>query len=78
MSEPLLASSESCQSMIPRRRYSVEFKRALVEESFLPGASAAKIALQHRLNANILHTWRWQYRTDKSGRELCDAGGYER
>ena len=67
MSEPLLASSESCQSTIPRRRYSVEFKRALVEESFLPGASAAKIALQHRLNANILHTWRWQYRSGALG-----------
>ena len=67
MSEPLLASSESGQSTIPRRRYSVEFKRALVEESFLPGASAAKIALQHRLNANILHTWRWQYRSGALG-----------
>ena len=67
MSEPLLASSESCQSTIPRRRYSVEFKRALVEESFLPGASAAKIALKHRLNANILHKWRWQYRSGALG-----------
>ena len=67
MSEPLLASSESGQSTIPRRRYSVEFKRALVEESFLPDASAAKIALQHRLNANMLHTWRWQYRSGALG-----------
>ena len=67
MSEPLLASSESGQSTIPRRRYSVEFKRALVEESFLPGASAAKIALRHRLNANMLHTWRWQYRSGALG-----------
>ena len=67
MSEPLLASSEPGQSTIPRRRYSVEFKRALVEESFLPGTSAAKIALQHRLNANILHTWRWQYRSGALG-----------
>ena len=67
MSEPLLASSESGQSTISRRRYSVEFKRALVEESFLPDASAAKIALQHRLNANMLHTWRWQYRSGALG-----------
>ena len=67
MSEPLLVSSESGQSTISRRRYSVEFKRALVEESFLPDASAAKIALQHRLNANMLHTWRWQYRSGALG-----------
>jgi transposase len=67
MSEPLLASSESCQSTIPRRRYSAEFKRTLVEESLRPGASTAKLALQHRLNANILHTWRWQYRNGALG-----------
>ena len=67
MSDPLLVSSESGQLSIPRRRYSVEFKRALVEESFLPGASTAKIALQHGLNGNLLHTWRWHYRNGALG-----------
>jgi transposase len=38
----------------------VAFKRHLVELSLVPGASVAKIALDHRLNANILFKWRRQ------------------
>lgn len=41
-----------------RRHYDVAFKRHLVELSLAPGASVAKIALDHRLNANILFKWR--------------------
>jgi transposase len=41
-----------------RRQYDVAFKRHLVELSLVPGASVAKIALDHRLNANILFKWR--------------------
>ena len=45
-----------------RLRFSQEFKRQVVEASFLPGASAAQVARQHGLNGNLLHTWRWHYR----------------
>ena len=41
-----------------RRRYDTAFKRHLVELSLVPGASVARIALDHRLNANILFKWR--------------------
>jgi transposase len=41
-----------------RRQYDVAFKRHLVELSLVPGASVSKIALDHRLNANILFRWR--------------------
>lgn len=41
-----------------RRRYEAAFKRHLVELSLVPGASVARIALDHRLNANILFKWR--------------------
>ncbi len=41
-----------------RRRYSVEFKRDVVEKTLLPGASVAAIALEHRLNTNRLFKWR--------------------
>jgi len=41
-----------------RRQYDAAFKRHLVELSLAPGASVAKIALDHRLNANILFKWR--------------------
>lgn len=45
-----------------RRRYAAEFKREVVIESMAPGASIAKVALAHGINANLLHTWRWQFR----------------
>src|SRR6185503_3636279 len=44
-----------------RRSYDAAFKRHLVELSLTPGASVAKIALDHRLNANILFKWRRQH-----------------
>jgi transposase len=41
-----------------RRQYDAAFKRHLVELSLVAGASVSKIALDHRLNANILFRWR--------------------
>ncbi len=41
-----------------RRSYDAAFKRHLVELSLVAGASVARIALDHRLNANILFKWR--------------------
>ena len=41
-----------------RRRYTAEFRRQVVEQTLAPGASVAAIALEHRLNANLLFTWR--------------------
>jgi transposase len=41
-----------------RHSYDAAFKRHLVELSLVPGASVARIALDHRLNANILFKWR--------------------
>lgn len=53
-----------------RRRYDAEFKRRLVRMSLAPGASAAKIALEHQLNANLLFKWRRLYL-----REMLAASG---
>lgn len=44
-----------------RRRHSASFKRELVEQTLTPGASVAAIALEHQLNANLLHKWRRQF-----------------
>lgn len=44
------------------RAYPAEFKARLVAESEQPGASVAKVALAHGLNANMLHTWRREAR----------------
>lgn len=44
------------------RAYGQEFKARVVAESQQPGASVAKVALAHGLNANMIHTWRRELR----------------
>ena len=39
------------------RTYAPEFKAELVAASQVPGASIAALALQHGMNANVLHRW---------------------
>jgi transposase len=51
------------------RAYPPEFKARLVAESQQPGASVAKVALAHGLNANMLHTWRREARGKGAGAE---------
>ena len=47
-----------------RRRYSQEFKRQVVKATLAPRASVAGVALQHRMNANILFKWRRKFLQD--------------
>jgi transposase len=61
------ADSPRKTSVGTRRRYAAEFKRRLVRMSLVPGASAAKIALKHELNANLLFKWRRRYLREISG-----------
>lgn len=41
-----------------RRRYTRELKDQIIAECEAPGASVAKVALSHGINANIVHGWR--------------------
>jgi len=41
---------------------SPELKRQVVEETLVPGASVARVAQAHGVNANPLLNWRRQYR----------------
>lgn len=41
-----------------RRRYSAELKGQILLECVQAGASVAKIAMAHSINANIVHGWR--------------------
>lgn len=45
-----------------RRRFSVETKRRIVEESFEPTASVSEVARRHDINTNQLFNWRRAYR----------------
>ncbi len=40
-----------------RRRFTAEFKAGIVADCQQPGASVARIALDHGLNANLVHKW---------------------
>jgi len=41
-----------------RRRYSKEMKAQVLAECEVPGASVAKVAMSHGINANVVHGWR--------------------
>ena len=48
-------TSEKTQS---RRHYSAAAKAQVVAECNEPGASVAKVAMAHGINANVVHRWR--------------------
>ena len=41
-----------------RRRYSKVMKAQVMAECELPGASVARVAMSHGINANVVHGWR--------------------
>lgn len=49
----------------PRRQYTLDLKRRIVEETFVPGASVSIVARRHNVNSNLVFTWRKQYREGK-------------
>ncbi len=50
-----------------RRRYSIAEKRRIVEETFLPGTSVARVARAHGVNANQVFGWRRLYQGGRLG-----------
>ena len=46
-----------------RRRYSAELKAEVLAQCDAPGASVAKVAMSHGINANVVHSWRQLART---------------
>jgi len=49
------------------RQYSLDLKRRIVEETFVPGASVSIVARQHNVNSNLVFTWRKRYRQGRPG-----------
>lgn len=45
-----------------RRRWSEARKRRIVAESYQPGVSVSVVARRHDVNANMVFSWRRQYR----------------
>lgn len=50
-----------------RRRYSIAEKRRIVEESFQPGSSVARVARAQGINANQVFSWRRLYQRGRLG-----------
>ncbi len=50
-----------------RRRWTIEEKRRIAQETFLSGASVSRIAQRYALNANQLFQWRKKYREGRLG-----------
>src|SRR5471032_21910 len=49
------------------RQHSQEFKRMVVELAMQPGASVARVARDHGVNANQVFTWRRQHAAGQLG-----------
>lgn len=55
-------------SVVPQRqRRSIAEKRRIVEETLLPGASVARVARAHEINANQVFGWRRLYLAGRLG-----------
>ena len=46
------------ERVVLRRRHSAQLKALVLERCAVVGASVAKVAMSHGLNANIVHRWR--------------------
>jgi transposase len=53
--------------VVKRQRRSAEEKRRIVEATMVPGASIARVAREHGVNANQVFQWRYEYRKQVSG-----------
>jgi transposase len=63
-SNPTALSVSSRKALPPAKRQhrSPELKRRIVQETLAPGASVARVARAHGVNANQVFAWRRQFR----------------
>ena len=57
------------RSQAPRQRRSIAEKRRIVEETLAPGASVARVARAHGVNANQVFGWRRLYLAGRLGEQ---------
>ncbi len=56
-----------------RQRRSIAEKRRIVELAMQPGASVARVAREHGVNANMVHYWRKLYRQGRLGENKTNS-----
>jgi transposase len=59
---------EAASQVKKRQKRSVEEKRRIVEETLAAGASVARVARWHAVNANQVFYWRKKYREGRLGK----------
>ena len=59
--------SQASPSKAKKRRRTIKEKRDIVEETLVSGASVARVARQHDVNANQVFYWRKLYREGQLG-----------
>ena len=60
-------SKQALAEVRSRRRWTMEEKRRITQETFLGGASVARVAQRYALNPNQLFQWRKKYREGRLG-----------
>ena len=61
---------DKAASVVPQRQLrSIAEKRRIVEETLVPGASVARVARAHGVNANQVFGWRRLYRGGRLGEQ---------
>src|SRR3954451_12565031 len=74
MLEVVMDSSAVVKIEQPKRqRRSIGEKRRIVELAMQPGASVARVAREHGVNANMVHYWRNLYRQGRLGEKPIDS-----
>jgi len=61
-SSVVMNAVSSRKGSLKRQHRSPELKRQIVEQTLVPGASVARVARAHGVNANQVFAWRRQYR----------------
>jgi transposase len=56
-----------------KRRRTIQERRQIVEETFLPSSSVSRVARRHDVNANQLFYWRKLYREGRLGGGVAGA-----
>ncbi|MGR4870314.1 IS66-like element accessory protein TnpA [Variovorax sp. LARHSF232] len=70
----MMTSDKSASGSGSRRRYTAEMQAQVLSECDAPGASVAKVAMAHGINANVVHRWR---QLAREGRPAVPAGSGE-
>ena len=74
----MVAAGSASGTVVPeakRRRRSVAERRRVVEQTLAPGASVARVARDHGVNANQVFHWRRLYQRGLLGGKVQPTGG---